>query len=565
MGAIYRILANKYRVFDNSVKTVGRHVFIHIFLALAILVFVWAGGLFIFRWMFLFLKQQEPFGLPLINRLMSMVLVAFFFMLVFSNLIITLSTTYVSREVEYFMSLPLSMSQIYWAKFIETTIYSSWAFGVMAMPVFVAYGQALEAGLTFFPALLLLLLPFTVIPAAIGALITMLVAAFVPARRARTLALALGAISIAVTVVMIRLMGGRAMRLGGVDNDFGSVMAMLSFGARPYLPNVWIVRGMLAAANGQWRDYAYWLAMLSSTALMVGQVCAWLAPLLYYRGWAMARDSGSLGRVGPRGSVFDRLDRWLRPLPPHARALIGKDARVFWRDPVQWSQLLILCGLLVIYVANIRTVVPSRDGDLLLTTYWKARISFFNMGAACFILSILSTRFMYPMLSLEGRQAWIVSLAPMKREALVWQKYWFCWAGAALLTEAIVVFSCLVMSVERDVFALSMVTILVLSFGLTSLAIGLGAMTPNFREDNPARIANGLGGTVNVILSLIYVGVVLGLEAAIYLSHQTAHHFNAGRAGVPAAFLVVALIVVNVVVIVAPMYLGLRRWRQLEF
>lgn len=565
MTVITRILANKYRIVDNHIRTVGHHIMIHALVGVGIMLFIWALGLVVFDWMFGFLKDQEPFGQPLINMLISMVLVAFFSMLIFSNLIITLSTTYVSREVEYFMSLPLSMNQIFWAKLIETTVYSSWAFLVMSMPVFVAYGWALEAELVFYPALLLLLLPFIVIPAGLGSLITMVIAAFFPARRARTLAFVLGGLSIALTVLLIRMMGGRVVMSEG-DNDFGSIMTMLSFGSRPYLPNVWLVKGMLAAADRRWDQYLYWFAMLASSALMIGQVCAWLVGPLYYRGWAMGRDTGSPPTRGrKKRSLFDRLDSVYGFLPRHLSALVGKDVRVFWRDPVQWSQLLILFGLLVIYVANIRFVVPKNEDSLMLTTYWKARLSLFNMGAACFILSILSTRFMYPMLSLEGKQYWIIGLAPMRRTTVVWQKYFLCWAGAAALTESIVLFSCWALQVDRQIFLISIVTILALSFGLTSLAIGLGAITPDFKEDNPARIANGLGGTVNVVLSLLYIGSVLSMVGALYLADKAGDHVSLRAWRWHIAATVLGLVAVNALAIVAPMWLGLRRWRRMEF
>ncbi len=566
MNMISRILSIKYRIFDNHLRNIRRHVIFHLTVGLFVLLFAWGGGMFFFDWLFGFLIDQEPFGQPLINLLMSMVLISFFAMLTFSNLIVTLSTTYVSREVEFFMTLPLTMKQIFWSKLIETTLYSSWAFAVMSMPTFVAYGQAWEAGWWFYPALLLLMAPFIAIPAGLGALITMVVSAFVPARKARFLAIGFGAVAVFGVVVLVRIMGGRAMAMGSHADDFGQVMAMLTFGGRPWLPNVWLVKGMLASAQEQWGTYCYWLAMLVSTALMVGQVCSWLIEPLYYRGWTLARDTSSaMGRSPSRRSLFDYLDWALGFLSSHTRALTGKDVRTFWRDPVQWSQLLMFFALLIIYLANFSTM-SSRNSDdgLLATPLWQARLSIINMGVSCFILSIISTRFMYPMLSLEGRQAWIIGLAPMKKTGLVWQKYWLCWSVAFVFTELIAVLSGVILRLDTDIFLISLTTILFLSFGLTSLAVGLGAMTPNFAEDNPARIANGLGGTVNVILSLAYVGGILALEGSLYIAFKTGAMDQRGWSWMlPAG--VLSWFLIHAVAITIPMWLGLRRWRRIEF
>ena len=42
--------------------------------------------------------------------------------------------------------------------------------------------------------------------------------------------------------------------------------------------------------------------------------------------------------------------------------------------------------------------------------------------------------------------------------------------------------------------------------------MGLGAIYPNFREDSPAKIVSGFGGTLNLVLNLLFVLVVVVLQ-----------------------------------------------------
>ena len=226
---------------------------------------------------------------------------------------------------------------------------------------------------------------------------------------------------------------------------------------------------------------------------------------------------------------------------------------------------MILFGLLFIYVANLRSVARFDPNFTRNPDFWIVLMSFFNMGAGCFVLTILTTRFVYPILSLEGKQFWTIGLAPLRRETLVWEKFWLCWTTAFITTGALITFSNFMLHVSGIFIALSLATMIVLSFGLTSLSVGLGALTPNFREDNPARIANGLGGTMNIILSLLYVGLVLALEFwPVFLSMTHKLHSMEARNWIIASS-VIGLVVVNVVVIIVPMRLGLRHWRELEF
>jgi ABC-2 type transport system permease protein len=68
--------------------------------------------------------------------------------------------------------------------------------------------------------------------------------------------------------------------------------------------------------------------------------------------------------------------------------------------------------------------------------------------------------------------------------------------------------------------------VVVLAVGLSGLSVGLGAIVPNFHETDPSRIAVGFGGTLNLIIGLLYLLVVLGLMAGPY--HLAATTSRAG-------------------------------------
>lgn len=564
-SAIPLVLKAKYRIVNNHLANVKKHILIHLFVGLGVLFVLIGGGTAFFYFIFDFLMHQEVFGPPLMERLFGMVMMAFFFMLIFSNLIITLSTTYISKEIEFYMSSPVQFRDIFVLKLIESIIYSSWAFAILSFPIFVAFGTAREVTLFFYPLTVLLVIPFLVIPAAIGAMLTMAFAAYFPARKTRAVFIALGAGAVGIMVLLIRSLGTQNILLSIEAGEFSRIMSLLQFGSLPVLPNFWLTQGTVAAGAAHYGDFLFWFLVLASTAFMCVQVCFWLIPKLYYRGWTLARESSAVAKKRTMHSDFGLLDSLLRPLRAPLRAFVSKDIKTFWRDPAQWTQLIILFGLLFIYIANIRSAASHTATIDIFIPRWQTILSFFNMGATCFILSILTTRFVYPMLSLEGRQFWVVGLAPIKREHLLWEKYWMSWATAFVITESLMIFSNMILRVSTFMMLLSTATILTISFGLTSLSVGIGAITPNFKEDNPARIANGLGGTLNVILSLIYIGIIIALEIYPTYMYESGNYWGISmwkRYMVP---YFAVLIAVNVATIWLPMRIGLRRWRQIEF
>ena len=94
---------------------------------------------------------------------------------------------------------------------------------------------------------------------------------------------------------------------------------------------------------------------------------------------------------------------------------------------------------------------------------------------------------------------------------------------------------------------------------LNGLAIGLGVLYPNFKEDNPSKIVSGFGGTFCLVLSFLYI-----------LASVVALAFGApwARAGTqPLSILITswtAFAVLSMLIGWVPLKLALRKVRQLE-
>lgn len=565
------VLAARTNMLRNALRRIRGYLWIHVGMGMLVLLSLLFGGGALFLAMFNFLRAQEVFGPPLMERLVGVVLLAFFSMLIFSNLIITLTTTYISRDTEFLFSYPIPARSVFGIKLSESIFYSSWAFVLLSLPLFIAYGVSKDAVWWYYPLSLAMGLPFLVIPAAIGAVVTMLVSAWLPARRARVYSIGLVFAAGLLALGIVRLMGLRTLVSRAESDDFTQIMNMLNVGNAPYLPNYWLARGMKAASEGLLTDAAWWGWCLVITAGAALQICMWLAPAIYYRGWVLAREAASATReTNNRWSPLRLVDALLSPLRPPLRALVSKDMRTFWRDPAQWSQLVILFGLLVIYVANIRGLTGRLSTLEDFFQNWPVFLSFFNLGATCFVICILTTRFIYPMLSLEGRQYWVVGLAPFPKRHLVWEKYLLCVGMTGTLALTLIAFSNSRLELDPALGWIGLVTVMLLCLGLASLAVGLGAIFPDFRQDNPARIANGIGGTTNIIISLAYIGAVLAL--ALPPTLMLMHKIRLGAiGGQPAWETIQAMwpwlagyLLVHIGAVVIPLVLGIRRWDRLE-
>jgi ABC-2 type transport system permease protein len=255
--------------------------------------------------------------------------------------------------------------------------------------------------------------------------------------------------------------------------------------------------------------------------------------------------------------LIDRLVlRWGFFLSPTMRLLIVKDLRLFRRDPVQWTQFLIFFGLLGLYFLNVRRF-GYHDQNY---RNWVNLISFMNLAVVGLILSTFTTRFIFPMISLEGRRFWILGLLPVRRETILWGKFLFAAIGSTVTCTLLVMLSDAMLRVEPLTFFIHQLATVTLCVGLSAIAVGLGAMLPNLREESPSKIAAGFGGTLNLVVSTIYIIGVVCLTAVpshFLLAGLIEVHFVLWGAA--------ASVLLGIIATVVPLKAGFRAFRELEF
>ncbi|MEC9350469.1 MAG: hypothetical protein VX387_12140, partial [Planctomycetota bacterium] len=140
-------------------------------------------------------------------------------------------------------------------------------------------------------------------------------------------------------------------------------------------------------------------------------------------------------------------------------------------------------------------------------------IYFANQVAVCMIISSFTSRFIYPLLSLEGRAFWVIGLAPIPRRRLMTQKGAFAMAIILPLGLLTITISNLALRSPPEFFLSAVYTMILATLCLTSLSTGLGAAYPSFDESNPARIAVGLGGTLNFFASALTIAILVAIQS----------------------------------------------------
>jgi ABC-2 type transport system permease protein len=467
---------------------------------------------------FQFLQSLGGLSSLITRGLFSLFFLGLGAMVLFSNIVTSYSTLFRSRETPYLLTAPLPLRTLLDYKFIESTLLSSWAFFLMIVPYVAAYAWHERLGPLFGLWTLAFSVPYLVLCCGLGTLASLAILRWFP--RGRWFRLGVG---LALLAALLRLAFAATPR--SPDESAAFVLARivpgLHYASAPLMPSRWVAEGIMALTRGQTLRGFLLFNVLLANALLVRAALLRLGVATFYPAYQRVA-AGSRDR-GRSAELLRGLARRLVLLPHDVRAIVMKDIRTFLRDPMQWSQVLVFFGLLGLHFATLRTFRMHRLPD-----EWRSPIVFLNIFSVSSVVCSLSSRFVFPQLSLEGHGFWILGLAPTSLGRILATKFALAATFMAGISTALMYLATQRLGVDPLLQAVALLIALAIAVGVTGLSTGLGALFLDLKQANPVAIVSGFGGTVNLVLSL---GVMLAcIVPAAGVFHLQATH-RLGPAG----------------------------------
>ena len=506
------LLWPSWRSFRNASRSRdGRGAARYLLFGLLGLGFMTAGFLGA-RWLFQGFLQVEFLAELLIRRVLGMVLMFFSGLLVFSSLIGAFSWFYLADDLPLLVTSPIDVRRLFIARLLGNWVQSSWMMLVFALPLVAGCGPVLGAPPWFYPALALTMLPFTFVCCALGTSLAIVLAFFMPARRTQDVLVVLTVLAFLVVYLAVRLAEPeRFLDPEGFDR-LVTLIADLKTGQSAFFPGEWLVSGIFGVLRDE-RPSAAGLPVLVlfSAAPALAYLGAGLASVLYFRSYSHSQEGRaetSEGRLSRLVALFGLGRRRAAEYTDDPIvALRRRDSRIFFRTMSQWTQLLLIAALVLVYVFNFRHFRTLLDAGQVGPTF----LFFLNFLLGGFVTVTLAARFLYPAISLEGRAVWSLQSAPIDPTTLLEAKLRWGFVPLVLVSLTLTVSS----AVLAGAPPLGLLGIGLLSasttWALSGLAVGLGGAEPQFHEPNPARIASGVGGVVFMLLGMAYLVAVTAL------------------------------------------------------
>lgn len=551
-----RLLRNGLRVALESGRV---RLFTMIATSALVAAFTFAVSLYLFNE----LKVNNiPFKGGIVEALFDLLFFTLGTMLVFSTGIILYASLFTSPEARFLLCSPARADHIFATKFSAAVAFSSWGFVVLGVPIFVGYGITSGVPWYFYALLPLFLFGYVLLPGSVSAAACLLLVRYMPRNRKQFLALVGLVLGAVVLFWGYRILMGFRKSLVSSGREIDDLIGQFDLLRSGVAPSHWMTRGVMAAARGDLTGALVPLALVWSNGLMLFVLAALVAKRVYRAGFDRLSAFGRNKKVYGTSALDRLMGALVCYLDRPTRVLVVKDFRTFRRDPTQWVVLAIFAVLMLIGASNFRQYYSADLGIMD-----KYAISLMNLCGTAILMCAGLSRFIFPLISLEGRKFWVLGLTPVTRDQILRGKFAFALTGTLVVAEALILVSDVLLGVPWEGVLLHAAAVAVIAVGLSALNVGLGAYLPTFKETDPSKIVVGFGGTVNMVTGLAFLVCVIGTMVVPFHVAALAKGASGGAAainpwvyaGIPVGLLLGAAATV------LPLRAGARALRNMEF
>lgn len=480
-------------------KALGRNLVFFGF-ALIFMVGTWLAA----SWLFGKFAAVETLAQLLITRTLSLALIFFGGLLMFSNLVSAFTTFFLAPDLELLRAGPTSARQLFLARYVSNWSTTSWSMFLFLLPMFWGAGPSLNAPIYFYPVVLLSVVALTLLCATAGSTVCFVLTRFLPAKRSRDLLILLAIVAFVIGYIAFRLAEPEKFLEPGGFQDLISLISSIEADNQGFSPVYWVTDAALATVS---RSYDVLLTSLlllyasASAAIYLSTiVCGWL----YHQAYTKAHEKPPSRDVGMQVSV----QRSWQQRPSPIKAIVKRDYLMFRRTPSQWTQLLLVGALIVVYLLNFKYFQALQDSGIL----GSIGVYGINFGLSGLVIATLSVRFLFPAISLEGKAFWCLESAPISVDTLLDAKR--AWGFPPILTIGALL--CLgagiITELSLGLILISVIVTAVYTWTVCAMSTDLGGFDPQFNLDNPARVASSMTAVVFMLSAMFMLVFQLGLS-----------------------------------------------------
>ena len=460
------------------------------------------GAFFLTRDVIAYLLTNLKIGTFLLHRFISIILFIFFISVNIGNVIVSYSTLYKSNEVAFLLSKPLEYYKIFTVKFLDNFFYSSATLLLIIFAVLSGYGKYFQMEWWFYPlSILFMIIPFMFTAASLGVIVLMIIMKLAARFGGRKVLITFAVLYLAGTAFFFQYSSPvqTVKQVMAFYPDVNRYFSFLDSGLTKALPNFWIGNGLYWISGGRFYDALPYIIDQIALSALLFSLAVYLGKRWYFDTWKTSLGLNLGGGARKAGGAF--LTGTASVFQPQEEALLKKEYLQFFREPSQWIHLSVILVLIAVFVSSSAGIdirfLPVYN--LKIKTIIYLVIFLFNV----FLISALTLRFVYTLVSIEGEAYWKIRSAPVSSLKFVLIKIAPVLIIIFVLGQVLNYFSQL--HFELQLQLTSSVNIACVTIAMVMLNFGMGNLYSNFKEKNPIRIASSQGASITFLLMILYM------------------------------------------------------------
>jgi ABC-2 type transport system permease protein len=446
-----------------------------------------------------YFHSQNELGIILSLKIFQMAWITMFAMLIFSCMVSAVSTLFLSQDNEIIFAAPVATRDIFFMRYVTTSLYTSWMMIVFSLPIFAAYGTVFNAGLLYWPLLLGSVIATAGIATAFGMGLTVILVNLFPAKRTKDIILYLSVCFGIFIYLIFRLMRPEDLVNPDKYGHFIDYLSAIASPAAPYIPAAWASNLLSYYLMDQKIDLLV-TALLCITPFALFFLGEWAMGSWFFQGLTKSQESfGGYKKFFSRGHYRRSTLQWI----------FRKEAKLFLRDSSEWSQLFMIAALVVVYLYNFKVLPVERS--IFEEEYVTNLISFLNIGLTGFVIASLAARFVYPSIGAEGGSFYIIISSPVSTARYILYKYIFYVVPFTALALILLVVSNHLLKIDGPMWWISVTTGLLITWTVIALALGFGSLYADFKAENRAAALGGIGAILFLFTAIAFEMAVIFL------------------------------------------------------
>ena len=404
-----------------------------------------------------------------------------------SSVIVSFSTVFFSKDIKWLLSSPIKTGSVFSFKALSSSFYASWMVLAVMLPFLLALGAVKNAGVSFYFLSVLFSVPFFASAGFLGTSFSLLIMRFFPAAKVRNIVFVTGAVFLTALFVVLRLAQPEKLISSEGFELLAQYLGYLDAPTAKFLPSWWYTAAVFGLISKKISQIVINASLLFGSAALMWAVLKFLAKKFF-------TDALNDGQAFAASKIRKRSFMKRSPL----FAIFQKDIKVFFRDSNQWTQILILASVILLYLFSMYKLSFE-------TLKMHNVMSVVNCALVCFVSSAVALRLSFPLISLEGESFWFLLTSPVSRFKIFMEKIIFG-TIPVLVTAVVLIFTTnYMMGISKPVFIITTIATVSVSLIVSFSAVSIGTVLPKFSYSNIPQIESSLGGIVFILFSFFVI------------------------------------------------------------